>query len=121
MKFWEDEMDKCINGYTADDGDFISGYNYFYLNYCPIIRLVYKEIIRNGIMTVAPMDDHTFPDFYDYDYYFFLGIDEAERNGKHMCVLKSRRKGFSFKGGAMACRNYYLLEGSKSYIYASNK
>ena len=41
--FWETEMDRCINGYTADDGDFITGYNYFYLNYCPITRIVYKQ------------------------------------------------------------------------------
>ena len=25
MNFWNQERDRCINGYTADDGDFISG------------------------------------------------------------------------------------------------
>jgi hypothetical protein len=34
-------MNRCINGYTADDGDYITGYNYFYINYCPIQRIVY--------------------------------------------------------------------------------
>ena len=42
FNFWETEADRCINGYTADDGDYITGYNYFYLNYCPIQRIVYK-------------------------------------------------------------------------------
>jgi hypothetical protein len=48
-------------------------------------------------------------------------MQEAEEQGKHMCVLKSRRKGYSYKNGSMACRNYYLLPGTKTYIYASNK
>ena len=38
-----------------------------------------------------------------------------------MCLLKSRRKGYSYKCASMACRNYYILPGSKSYIYASDK
>lgn len=121
MNFWLTEKDRCINGYTADDGDYISGYNYFYLNYCPITRIVYKKVKRGNIEKIRPTDQHTFPDFYDYDYYFFQGIEEAEMEGKHMCVLKSRRKGFSYKGAAMCCRNYYLIENSKSYVYASNK
>lgn len=35
--------------------------------------------------------------------------------------MKSRRKGYSYKGGAMAVRNYYLIPNSKTYVYASNK
>ena len=37
-------MHRCIDGYTAEDGDWISGYNYFYLNFCPINRSVNKKI-----------------------------------------------------------------------------
>ena len=121
MNFWEEEQEKSINGYTAEDGDYISGYNYFYLNYCPITRIVYKKVKRGKQEVMRPVDEHTFPDFYDYDYYFFQGIDEAELQGKHMCALKSRRKGFSYKGASMCCRNYYLIPESKSYVYASNK
>ena len=42
--FWDQEVEKCIYGYTAEDGDFITGYHYFYLNYCPIVRQVYREV-----------------------------------------------------------------------------
>ena len=38
-----------------------------------------------------------------------------------MVVAKARRKGYSYKGGAMLCRNFFLIPGSKSYVYASNK
>lgn len=117
-KFWEQEMNYCINGYTAEDGDYITGYNYFYLNYCPIERLVYT-VNNNG--TVKRERKQDFPDFYDYDYYYFLAIAEAEAQGKHLCVAKARRKGYSYKGGAMLCRNFFLIPNSKSYVFASNK
>lgn len=117
--FWEQEMKYCIDGYTADDGDYITGYNYFYLNYCPIQRLVY---------TTDPITGETkkeriaaFPDFYDYDYFFFQAVQEAENKGKHLCLTKSRRKGYSYKTSSMLCRNFFLIPNSKSYVYASNK
>lgn len=120
--FWETEMDKCINGFTADDGDYITGYNYFYLNYCPIQRIVYNVTKdKRGVDVVKKTREMAFPDFYDYDYYFFLSIQEAEEQGKHMCVAKSRRKGYSYKCGSMLCRNFFLIPNSKSYVYAANK
>lgn len=115
-------MDRCKYGYTADDGDFISGYNYFYLNFCPIQRIIYTTINNpDGSTKIKKTRDLQFPDFYDYDYYFFQAVEDAEGEGKHLCALKSRRKGYSYKNAAMACRNYYLFAGSKTYIYASNK
>lgn len=117
FKFWDEERKRSIDGYTADDGDFISGYNYFYLNYCPIQRIVYNKVGEK----IKKTRELQFPDFYDYDYFFFQGIQQAEEEGKHMCALKSRRKGYSYKNAAMACRNYYLIPNSKTYIYASNK
>lgn len=120
--YWDEQMDRCKYGYTADDGDFISGYNYFYLNFCPIQRIIYNTITNpDGSTTIKKIRDLQFPDFYDYDYYFFQAVEQAETEGKHLCALKSRRKGYSYKNAAMACRNYYLFAGSKTYIYASNK
>lgn len=93
--FWENEMKYCIDGYTAPDGDYITGYNYFYLNYCPIQRLVYeKSIGKNGEEIIKKIRKTQFPDFYDYDYYFFTSVQAAEEQGKHMVVTKSRRKGY---------------------------
>lgn len=122
FKYWDEQMDRCKYGYTADDGDFISGYNYFYLNFCPIQRIIYTTINNpDGSTKIKKTRDLQFPDFYDYDYYFFQAVEDAEGAGKHLCALKSRRKGYSYKNAAMACRNYYLIPGSKTYIYASNK
>lgn len=120
--YWDEQMDRCKYGYTADDGDYISGYNYFYLNFCPIQRIIYTTVNNpDGSTKIKKTRDLQFPDFYDYDYYFFQAVEDAEAEGKHLCALKSRRKGYSYKNAAMACRNYYLFAGSKTYIYASNK
>ena len=94
FQFWDREKDRCIDGYTTDDGDYISGYNYFYLNYCPIQRIVYKEKSVNGVTKIVKTRELLFPDFYDYDYYFFQAMQQAEEEGKHLCALKSRRKGY---------------------------
>lgn len=121
-KFWEQEMNYCIDGYTAEDGEYITGYNYFYLNYCPIQRIVYeKSINKRGEEVIKKIRKAAFPDFYDYDYYFFQSVQEAEEQGKHLCVAKSRRKGYSYKCGSMLCRNFFLIPSSKSYVYAANK
>lgn len=115
--YWDEQKKRCLEGYTAEDGDWISGYNYFYLNFCPISRIVNKEV--NG--KIKRVNEIEFPDFWDYDYYYFQSVEEAEQQGKHLCVLKARRRGYSFKGGAMLCRNYYLIPNSKSFVYAGNK
>lgn len=120
--YWDEQKGRCINGYTAEDGDYITGYNYFYINFCPMQRIVNTVTkLPNGETKVKRDSVVTFPDFYDYDYFYFQAVQEAEDKGKHICLLKSRRKGYSYKGGAMACRNYYLIPNSKTYIYASNK
>lgn len=122
LTYWEEERKKCIYGWHATDGDFITGYNYFYLNYSPITQSKKKtRIDAKGNLVEYDEDIKTFPKFYDYDYYYFLGIDEAELDNEHMVVAKSRRKGYSVKGGSMCCRNYFLIPDSKSYIYASSK
>ena len=41
--FWKEEKRRCIDGFEAEDGSFISGYFYFYLNYCPIYVTIPKD------------------------------------------------------------------------------
>ena len=62
-----------------------------------------------------------FPKFWDYDYYYFNAIEEAIHEGKHMAVLKSRARGYSFKGASMLVRNYELIPGSKNFAVASEQ
>lgn len=120
IKYWDEEKRRSLDGYTADDGDWISGYYYFYLNYCPIDTVTeVKKIDRFGKTIKKRVHERNFPSFYDYDFYFFWAVQEAEDANKHLCVLKSRRKGYSYKCSAMLCRNYFLISESKSYAYAN--
>lgn len=121
-KYWEQETDRCLNGYTAPDGEGITGYNYFYLNYSPIMRLKEEEYTdRQGNLRKRRQRILEFPSFWDYDYYYFCAIEQAEFEGKHMAVLKCRQRGYSFKGGSMLVRNYMLIPGSKNFAIASEQ
>jgi hypothetical protein len=120
LDYWREERKRCLEGYYAEDGDWISGYHYFYLNYCPIL-LVREEHITDtrGNKRKVVVRKRDFPDFWDSDYDYFLSIEMAEREGKHIVVLKARGKGYSFKGGSMLCRNFFLIKESNSYAIAS--
>jgi len=62
-----------------------------------------------------------FPDFWDGDYQTYHYYDEAEKSGEHGVILKTRGRGYSFKAASMCLRNYYLIPGSKSYVFADDK
>ena len=120
--FWDRETDRCLNGYVAEDGDSITGYHYFYLNYCPIMKLEEVEYTdRYGNKRKRRERIFGFPRFWDSDYYYFNAIEQAENEGKHMAVLKCRQRGYSFKGASMLVRNYELIPGSKNFAVASEQ
>ena len=89
-EFWDEEKNRCIYGYTIDELH-ITGFHYFYLNYCPIDRAVDEEL-PDG--TIQAKRERTFPRFYDGDWEYFQEIDKARSENKHMIVLKARRKGY---------------------------
>ncbi|GHT71831.1 hypothetical protein AGMMS50239_41170 [Bacteroidia bacterium] len=122
-EYWAEQTDRCLYGYTADDGDFITGFHYFYLNFCPILKMVYEEITdrRTGNTRVVGNKEFGFPRFFDYDHYFFQYVEECIENGKFGAVAKARDRGYSYKMASMCNRNYFLKEQSKSYIYVGDK
>ena len=116
-EFWDEEHKRCMYGYKVDDLH-ITGFHYFYLNYCPIDRAV-DELMPDG--TLQARRERTFPRFYDGDYEYFHEIDKARAQNKHMIVLKARRKGYSYKAGSMLARNYFFVRNSKNFVFASSK
>lgn len=122
IQYWERETDRCLNGYTSPDGQYITGYHYFYLNYSPIMKIVQtKYTDKDGNVRTKRERILDFPRFWDYDWYYFNAIEQAEIEGKHMAVLKSRQRGYSFKGASMLVRNYELIKGSKNFAVASEQ
>jgi hypothetical protein len=129
-KFWDEERRRCKEGYIREsDGEWVTGYHYFYLNYGPILKveedntdmaLIAAEIIEGGLDDDGVRADRVedFPDIWDGDYLFYHYVERAEARGKHGTILKCRGRGYSFKGGNMLTRNYFLLKASKSYAFA---
>ena len=114
-KFWDEEMRRCLEGYVRADGEWITGYYYYYLNYSPI--MIVKRLESTGKRSVKFSG---FPDVWDGDYMFFNYVEQAEERGLHGVIIKARRKGYSFKMASMLQRNYFLIKESKSYAFASN-
>ncbi len=116
-EYWDEQAKRCLEGYELDEVR-ITGYHYFYLNFCPIDRAV-DDVMFDG--TKISRRERTFPAFYDGDYKYFHAIDRARRENKHIVVLKARRKGYSYKAGSMLARNYFLIRNSKNYVFAEQK
>lgn len=109
VKFWQEEIKRCWYGMVRpSDGEWITGYHYFYLNYVRIS----KNILIKGTRRADRVD--SFPDFYDGDYWFFHYLERARSFGRHTCTLKKRGSGYSFKGGAKLARNFLLGETEKT-------
>ncbi len=120
LKFWTTEAERCIHGFAAEDGDWIPGYYYFYLNYFPINLVKEIESVNNDkSISKRIIKDRDFPRFYDYDRFFFESVDKAEKTGHHLSVLKSRRKGYSYKAASIMDRNFYFFKESKGFALAS--
>jgi len=116
ITYWTLEAKRCLEGFVAEDGDRIPGFFYFYLNYFPI-NLVKEIDMEDGSTRVDKRRD--FPFFYDYDRFFFEAAEECDNKGKHMVVLKARRKGYSFKIASMLARNYYFIREVSNFALAA--
>lgn len=140
--YWQIQTQRCEEGYSVG-GLWIPGRHYFYLNFCPILK-VPDEILmktleerrntKNGgrISKVAVEKILEFPRFYEIDYKWynfkniawlggkFDGVD-AGLGGLHLCVGKTRDCGFSYKEASDGNYNYFFIEKSKSFYFASKE
>lgn len=131
-EYWEEQERRCLQGYQVGDL-YITGRHYFYLNFTPIWRVPDDLLIaasnaaKHG-KTIVADKILTFPRFWEIDYEWwnfkhiawfggvFMGINSP--GGRHLCCLKTRGAGFSYKEAADGVYNYIFLEGSKSYYFA---
>lgn len=147
--YWHTERNRCINGYEVE-GERITGYHYFYLNYTPIMRTIRGQKISSKI--------EGFPDFWDGDYNYFwvreiakYGIEKIFgyeydsctdakvkrlfaslrldvdinikdlRGGSNLIIGKGRRKGYSHKAASIGACNYFTRPNSVTYFGAYDK
>lgn len=104
-KFWREEMRRCWYGMVRpSDGEWITGYHYFYLNYSPVMKTITNPV------TLIDERRQGLPDFYDGDYWFFHYLERARVNKRHCVSLKKRGAGYSLKGAGQLGRNFILGE-----------
>lgn len=99
MRFWREEQRRCRDGYVREsDGEWITGYHYWYLNYSPIqitedIKTNTKK--KRSVTKMRKAErKRDFPKIWDSDYLWFHYIEKAEQNGNHVVNLKSRGRGY---------------------------
>ena len=108
-KYWKEEARRCREGYIREyDGEWVPGDLYWYWNYSPILQTKQREGKKRGDRI---MD---FPRPYDGDYMFFHYQEQAREDGEHGSVLKSRGKGFSFKGGSGLAKRFILGDSAEA-------
>jgi hypothetical protein len=69
FSYWQEQRNRIINGY-ASGGVKITGDHYFYLNFCPILKVEDTTLKKSSKVT-------DFPDFWDGDYNYFWAREIA--------------------------------------------
>jgi hypothetical protein len=121
-KYWDEQMRRSLEGYERPDGEWISGYNYFYWNFGTILLTSKKKGAKTSDKGKTQANrGRSYPDMWEIDYFYFHYLDQAEENGLYAALLKCRGMGASFKSANMTLRNYFLLRESNSFVMASSE
>lgn len=84
-KFWDREIDRCYNGLLREsDGMWVSGYFYWFLNYCPMMINEYKKGQKKAIRKEG------FAYFFEGIWFRFLYLNSAREEGHHAVELAKR-------------------------------
>ena len=106
-KWIREEVRRCWEGYIRpEDGEWITGDMYFFLNYCPI-QLIKKDSNCKSIRTID------FPRFLDGQYYCFHYLQQCRNEGHHAVQLAKRGAGKSFLAAAMLAKRFILGESKE--------
>lgn len=84
-KWIDEEKRRCREGYVRDyDGEWVTGYMYWYMNYCPIMLTKITE----GKKKASRIED--FPETWEGIYLRFHYLDQAREAGNHAIELARR-------------------------------
>ena len=108
-KFWDEEIRRCYEGLIRpSDGAWISGYNYWFLNYQPM--MVNKKVGNSN----KAIRVEEFPYFNEGNVWRYCYLYEARENGHHAIELAKRGCAKSFSLSAIMGHNLILGENSTS-------
>lgn len=109
--FWNQEYDRCENGYQV--GKYrITGDNYYFLNY---YRLQSPQVTGNRATKIR---QEGFPSFFVEQYKWFHYVEMAEKLGYDVCALKPRGVGWSEIAASMGAR-LYTIKKQSTCIYTA--
>lgn len=108
-RLFDEEKRRCREGYVREsDGEWVTGYLYWYLNYCPIMLTRIEE----GTSRASRVED--FPDMWEGIYWRFHYLDQARNAGKHAIELARRGCSKSFSLASIMAKNLILGENEKA-------
>ena len=102
-KWIREEVRRIYEGYIREDGEFVTGDMYYFLNYCPILL----SKVSSGKKALRVWD---FPEFWEGHWLKFIYSEMARNNGHHCAELASRSKGKSFSLASMIAKRFILGE-----------
>lgn len=117
-KWLREEKRRCWEGYVRpEDGEWVPGLLYYYLNYCPIIQ----SKIRKGTKQADRVVD--FPEVWEGIYWRFHYMYQARNGGiynnfdggNHGAELASRGKSKSYSMASILSHNFILGENQEAW------
>jgi len=123
-EFWREEVKRWKDGLIREsDGEWITGYHYFYLNY--VYMWINEEddvgLTNTKKRKVRGTRKREFPGFWLGDYLWFHYMEQARDNAQHCKLLKRRGCGFSWKFGGITPCTMYTQPGLPNFHLASDK
>lgn len=107
-KWITEEKRRCREGFVREsDGEWITGYMYWYMNYCPIMLTRVTE----GKKKADRVED--FPETWEGIYLRFHYIHQARENGHHAIELARRGCSKSYSLASMMAKNLILGESTE--------
>lgn len=107
-KLFDEEIRRCREGYVREsDGEWVTGYMYWHINYCPIMLTK----IQKGRKKADRVEG--FPEVWEGVYWRFHYLYQAREAGKHAIELAKRGCGKSFCLASMMAKNLILGESNE--------
>lgn len=107
-KHWDEEVRRCREGYIREsDGEWVTGFLYWFLNYCP---MMVNKVIPGTRKAVRV---ESFPFFFEGIYWRFHYLHQAREAGKHAIELAKRGCAKSYSLASIMSHNLILGESSE--------
>ena len=107
-KWFHEEKRRCREGYIREsDGEWVTGYMYYFMNYCPMMITKISKDSRKASRIQG------FPECWEGIYLRFHYIDQARKAGNHAIELAKRGCGKSYVLASIMAHNFILGENQE--------